>query len=160
EVAEAIVARLQNDRRVVAAGYTDIPPLTTGINIIMGVFTPPGKTQAEMQEEQRTQTNDERTQTRQVSAGYLRALGARLVAGEWLDERTGSGPAVLVSRPYAEHYFPNGDAVGAVLTSAGGPGPAGSSQTVTIAGVVDDLHLGNLERTAERVIFLDPRQTL
>ena len=161
EVADAIVARLQNDARVVASGYTDIPPLTTGINIIMGVFVPQGKTQAEMQEEQRTQTAEERTQTRQVSAGYLRALGARLVAGEWLDERTGSGPAVLVSRPYAEHYFPNGDAVGAVMTSAGGPGPAaGNSETVTIAGVVDDLHLGNLERSAERVIFLDPRQTL
>ncbi|HWN39037.1 MAG TPA: ADOP family duplicated permease, partial [Gammaproteobacteria bacterium] len=159
EVADAVVARLQNDSRVVAAGYTDIPPLTTGINIIMGIFLPPGKTQAEMQEEQRTQTAEERTQTRQVSSGYLRALGARLVAGEWLDERTGSGPAVLVSRPYAEHYFPNGDAVGAVMTAAGGPA-SGNSQTVTIAGVVDDLHLGGLERSAERVIFLDPRQTL
>ena len=128
-------------------------------NIIMGIFLPPGKTQAEMQEEQRTQTAEERMQTRQVSAGYLRALGARLVAGEWLDERTGSGPAVLVSRPYAEHYFPNGDAVGAVMTAAGGPA-SGNSQTVTIAGVVDDLHLGGLERSAERAIFFDPRQTL
>jgi predicted permease len=159
EVADAVVARLKNDSRVVGAGYTDIPPLTTGINIIMGLFLPPGKTQAEMQEEQRTQTAEERTQTRQVSSGYLRALGARLVAGEWLDERTGSGPAVLVSRPYAEHYFPNGDAVGAVLTSLAGPA-SGSSQAVTIAGVVDDLHLGNLERSAERAIFFDPRQTL
>ena len=159
EVADAIVARLQNDARVVAAGYTDIPPLTNGINIIMGVFVPPGKTGAELQEEQRTQTAEERTQTRQVSAGYLRALGARLVAGEWLDERTGSGPAVLVSRPYAEHYFPNGDAVGAVMTAAGGPA-SGNTQTVTIAGVVDNLHLGNLERTPERVIFLEPRQVL
>jgi predicted permease len=159
EIADALVARLQNDGRVVAAGYTDIPPLTTGINIIMGVFVPQGKTQAEMQEEQRTQTAEERTQTRQVSAGYLRALGARLVAGEWLDERAGTSPAVLVSRPYAEHYFPNGDAVGTTLTSAGGPA-SGNSETVTIVGVIDDLHLGNLERSAERVIFLDPRQVL
>ena len=159
EVADAVVARLQGDARVVAAGFTDIPPLTQGINIIMGVFVPEGKTQTEMQEEQRTQTADERTQTRQVSAGYLRALGARLVAGEWLDQRAGTGPAVLVSRPYAEHYFPNGNAVGATLTSAGGPA-SGNSETVTIAGVVDDLHLGSLERTAERVIFLDPRQVL
>jgi len=159
EVADAVVARLEGDARVVAAGFTDIPPLTQGINIIMGVFVPEGKTQAEMQEEQRTQTADERTQTRQVSAGYLRALGARLVAGEWLDQRAGTGPAVLVSRPYAEHYFPNGNAVGATLTSAGGPA-SGAAETVTIAGVVDDLHLGNLERTAERVIFLDPRQLL
>jgi len=159
EVADAIVARLEADGRVVAAGYTDIPPLTAGLNIIMGVFVPQGKTQAEMQEEQRTQTAEERTQTRQVSVGYLRALGARLVGGQWIDEGASTGPAVLVSRPYAEHYFPNGNAVGSTLTSAGGPA-SGSSETVTIAGVVDDFHLGNLERAAERVIFLDPRQVL
>jgi ABC-type antimicrobial peptide transport system permease subunit len=31
---------------------------------------------------------------------------------------------------------------------------------VTIAGVVDDFHLGNLEQAAERVVFIDPRQAL
>jgi hypothetical protein len=66
---------------------------------------------------------------------------------------------VLISRPYAEHYFPNGDAVGATLTVAGPPTASGVS-AVTIAGVVDDFHLGSLERRPERVIFLDPRQTL
>jgi putative ABC transport system permease protein len=31
---------------------------------------------------------------------------------------------------------------------------------VTIAGVVDDFHLGNLDQAAERVVFIDPRQAL
>jgi hypothetical protein len=66
---------------------------------------------------------------------------------------------VLVTRPYADAYFPNGDAVGGTLTVAGPQAPTGPN-AVTIAGVVDDLHLGNLERAPERVIFLDPRQSL
>ena len=159
EVAETLVARLENDPRVTSAGFADIPPLTAGIMIIMGSYVPEGKTAAEMTEELRTQTPEERAQTRQVSPGYLRALGARLVAGTWIDERAGTDPAVLVSRPYAEHYFPNGNAAGATLTSQS-PQTAAAAGVVTIAGVVDDIHLGRLEGRPERVIFLDARQNL
>jgi putative ABC transport system permease protein len=159
EVAETLVARLENDPRVTSAGFADIPPLTAGIMIIMGSYVPEGKTAAEMTEEMRTQTPEERAQTRQVSPGYLRALGARLVAGTWIDERAGTDPAVLVSRPYAEHYFPNGNAAGATLTSQS-PQTAAAAGVVTIAGVVDDIHLGRLEGRPERVIFLDARQNL
>jgi predicted permease len=159
EIAETLVTRLEAHSGVTSAGFTDIPPLTPAFMITMGSFIPEGWTQAQMQEEQRTQSPENFVQTRQVSAGFLRALGARLAAGTWLDERTGAGPAVLVSRPYADHYFPNGNAVGATLTVAGPQAPTGPT-AVTIAGVVDDLHLGNLERSAERAIFLDPRLTL
>src|SRR5690606_6520948 len=44
--------------------------------------------------------------------------------------------------------------------TAAGPGAATGATAVTIAGVVDDIHLGRLEGRAERVIFLDPRDTL
>jgi putative ABC transport system permease protein len=159
EVAETLVARLESDPRVVSAGFADIPPLTANIRIIMGTFVPPGMTPAELMEERRTQTPDEATQTRMVSPGYLRGLGARLVAGTWHDQRREAGPAVLVSRPYADHYFPDGNAVGATLT-IGGPQGAGGPTAVTIAGVVDDIHIGGLEGRAERVIFMDPRDTL
>jgi hypothetical protein len=129
-----------------------------GLFIIQGIYVPEGMTQAELQEEQRTQGPDQITQTRQVSPGYLRALGARLVSGTWLEAGTVTGPSVFVSRPYAERYFPNGNAVGATLTVGGPPGtPTG---IVTIAGVVDDIHLGRLEGEAEKVVFVDPRQTL
>jgi putative ABC transport system permease protein len=158
EIAETIVARLEADARVVRAGYTEIPPLTPAFSLTMALFVPEGKTQAEMQQERRTQAPEEFTQTRQVSSGYLRTLRARLVEGSWFDERAGTAPAVLVSRPYAEHYFPNGNAVGATLTIAVVAPVAGP--TVTIAGIVDDLHLGNLERAAERVIFIEPSQVL
>jgi predicted permease len=157
EVAETLVARLEADPRVTGAGFTDVPPLTPSFMLIQGSFVPEGWTQAELMEEQRTQTPEQRVQTRQVGPGYLRALGARLVGGSWVDEQTSSGPAVLVSRAYAEHYFPNGNAAGATMTVAGG---AQAGSVVTIAGVLDDIHLGRLEGAAERVIFLDPRQTL
>jgi hypothetical protein len=65
---------------------------------------------------------------------------------------------VLVSRPYADAYFPDGKAVGASITVLGAGGvPTG---VVTVAGVVDDFHLRNLEQAAERVVFIDPRQAL
>jgi predicted permease len=159
EVAETLVARLESDPRVVSAGFADIPPLTANIRIIMGTFIPQGMTAAEILEERRTQTPDEVTQTRMVSPGYLRGLGARLVAGSWHDQRREAGPAVLLSRPYADHYFPDGNAVGATLT-IGGPQGASGPTAVMIAGIVDDIHIGGLEGRAERVIFMDPRDTL
>jgi predicted permease len=152
EIAETLVARLESDSRVTSAGFADIPPLVPGIMIVTANFIPPGMTQADLTEELRTQAPSEGTQTRQVSAGYLRTVGARLAAGSWLDDRASTEPAVLVTRPYAEHYFPNGDAVGATMTS----GP----NVVTIAGVVDDIHLGRLEGEPERAVFVDPRQML
>jgi len=152
EVAEALVARLEGDSRVTSAGFGDIPPLTPNIILFSAFFVPEGRTQAEMMEEQRTQTPNERTQTRIMSPGYLRAMGARLVAGSWLDERSSTEPAVLVTRPYAEHYYPDGNAVGARMTSG--------ANVVTIAGVLDDLHLGGLEAQPERAVFIDARQML
>jgi predicted permease len=157
EVAETLVARLTADSRVTGAGFTDVPPLTPSFMLVTGSFVPEGWTQAQLQEEQRTLTPEQRVQTRQVSPGYLRALGARLIGGGWVDEQTNSGPAVLLSRAYAEHYFPNGNAAGATMTVVGG---AQNGSVVTIAGVLDDIHLGRLEGAPERVIFLDPRQVL
>jgi putative ABC transport system permease protein len=153
EVAEALTTRLASQSRVTGVGFADVPPLIPGIMLVQMGTVPEGMTDAELREEQRTQTPGERTQTRMMSAGYLRALGARLVAGAWPDGQSGTGPTVLVSRQYAEHYFPGRSAVGATLRT----GPTG---VVTIAGVVDDIHLGGLEGAAERAVFLDPRQTL
>ena len=38
EVAETLVARLENDPRVTSAGFADIPPLSAGIMIVMGML--------------------------------------------------------------------------------------------------------------------------
>jgi predicted permease len=155
EIAEELVARLESDSRVTSAGFADVPPLTAGIILFMGAFVPEGMTQAELNEQQRTQAPNERTQTRVVSPGYFRALGARLVAGTWLDERENAEPAVLVTRPYAEQYFPDGNAVGATLTWM-----ATTPTVVSIAGVLDDLHLGGLQNPPEQAIFIDAQQML
>ncbi|MEO8467744.1 MAG: ADOP family duplicated permease [Gammaproteobacteria bacterium] len=152
EVAEALVARLTSDPRVTAAGFSEAPPLLPSFLYVSAMLVPEGKTDADIREEQKTRTMNERTQSRQMSPGYLRALGAHLVAGSWLDERTESGPAVLVSRAYAERYFPGRSAVGATLRLNG--------TTVAVAGVVDDIHLGGLEQAPERAVFIDARQML
>ncbi|HXT14655.1 MAG TPA: FtsX-like permease family protein, partial [Gemmatimonadaceae bacterium] len=152
EVAETLVARLEAHPRVTRVGFADLPPFTGWIRTSV-LLIPEGKTGFEMRDEIR----GKRTQTRQMSPGYLPALGARLVAGEWPDERAGAAPAVLVSRPYADAYFPDGKAVGASMTVLGITVP---DSVVTIAGVVDDFHLRNLEQAAERVVFVDPRQAL
>ncbi|HEX5046934.1 MAG TPA: FtsX-like permease family protein [Gammaproteobacteria bacterium] len=150
EVAETLAARLEAHPRVTRAGFADLPPFT-GWRSTSVLLIPEGKTGFEMRDE----ILGKRTQTRQMSPGYLPALGARRVAGEWPDERAGAAPAVLVSRPYADAYFPGGKAVGASMTVLGITVP---HSVVTIAGVVDDIHLRNLEQPAERVVFFDPRE--
>ncbi len=160
EVAETLVARLEAHPLVTMAGFADLPP---GTSITFGsmLLIPEGKTGREIFEESRAEPPGAGTRQVRVSPGYLRALGARLVAGEWLDERAGAAPAVLVSRPYADHYFPNRNAVGASLTVLGGrDGVPIVTGVVPIAGVVDDIHLRNLEQAAERVVFIDPRHAL
>jgi len=156
EVAEALAARLSANPQVSSAGFTDIPPLTPGIVIVgpAATFVPEGTTEAELREEQSTQTMFQGTQSRNVSVGYLEALGARLVDGRWFEEQPGAALSVLVSRPYAQRYFPGGGAVGSTLSA----GP--DFGTATIVGVVDDFHLGGLDTEAERVVFTEPRQML
>jgi predicted permease len=160
EVTETLVARLEAHPRVTSAGFADLPP---GTSITFGsmLLIPEGKTGREIYEESRAEPPGAGTRQVRVSPGYLRALGARLVAGEWLDERAGADPAVLVSRPYADHYFPDRNAIGATLSVLGArDGVPVVTGVVTIAGVVDDLHLRNLDQAAERVVFIDARQAL
>jgi predicted permease len=155
EVAEALAARLQARPGIGAAGFVDVPPLALGNILFFGAFIPEGMTEADVSAAEDALPPMERTRTRTVSPGYLRALGARLVAGAWLpNEPSRTGPlSVLVSRPFAQHYFAGRSAVGATMRA----GPFG---TATIAGVVDDIHLSTLEGAPERVVFLEPGQVL
>ncbi|MCC6201630.1 MAG: ABC transporter permease [Gammaproteobacteria bacterium] len=153
EVAEALAARLGDRPGITAAGFTDIPPLAAGLFITMGNFTPEGMTDAEMRDVENTLPPERRTQTRLVSPGYLRALGARLVAGSWLDDRSGRAELpVLVSQTYAQKYLPDRDAVGTTLRTNG--------RNATIVGVVDDIHLNSLEDDPGSVVFIDAGQFL
>jgi putative ABC transport system permease protein len=152
EVAQALTSRLQNHPRVIAAGFTDIPPLAGNLTISMGVFVPEGMTGAEMMEAE-SALPQPRTQTRIVSSGYLRALGARLAEGAWLEDQPSPNSfTVLVSRQYAQAYFPGRSAVGATLRR--------SNRDATIVGVVDDIHQRNLEGAPERIVFIESGQFL
>jgi len=151
EAAETLVARLEGHPSVTSAGFTNMAPLSPGFILFMGSFIPEGVSQAEVQEEERTLLPAQRTQSRVVSPGYLQALGARLVEGSWTGE-PGAAYTVLVTRPYAQRYFPERSAVGAT---------AGDGLRVaTIVGVVDDIHLGGLDTEPERAVFIDARQML
>ncbi len=154
EVAEGLASRLQDHPRVTAAGFIDIPLLGTGNIIRFGAgFVPEGMTDDEMLEAENTLPPPQRTQTRNASPGYLRALGARLIEGAWIEDQPNQVDlTVLVSRAYAQRYLAGRSAVGATLRSWFG--------IATIVGVVDDIHLGNLESAPERAIFVNPGQLL
>jgi len=160
EIAEALAARLRADPRVTEVGFVDLPTLRGPGRWLMANFVPQGMTAADVQAAEQALPFLQRSGTRTVSAGYLRALGARLVDGAWLPDRPSPADfAVLVSRPYAERYFPGRRAVGATLTTAAGA-PAAAGRTATIVGVVDDIHLGTLDGAPESVVFMAAAQAL
>ena len=164
--AEQLIARLRAHPQVTSVGYTSAPPLQPGLNLpgrvpvlppsasIAMDFAPQGTSAEARNEEEDRDRGALRTQTRFVSSGYLQALGARLVEGRWLtgDETAAGGMTALVSRPFAQRYFPGGDAIGSTISMER---PFG---TMTIVGVVEDMRLRGLDRPPDRAIFLEPQQ--
>jgi predicted permease len=79
---------------------------------------------------------------RMVSAGYLDAMGIRIVAGRGFDasDRAGSSPVAIVSEGLANRYWPSGSPLGSELLVRD---DGGNARTVGIVGVVRDVrHLG------------------
>jgi putative ABC transport system permease protein len=151
QVVEEIVTRLQANPLVTSAGFSNLPPLVPRASIFLSSFVPEGMTREEINADWNEQGPPE---TRIVSSGYLRALGARLVTGRWLDDQETTAPAMaaLVSRPFAQHFLRDREPVGTIMQSRFGP--------VTVVGVVDDLHLGGLDAEPQRAVFLEARQVL
>jgi putative ABC transport system permease protein len=153
ETASTVVERLRSNPLVTAAGFTSSPPLSRRI-LIGYAFTPPGWTLEDLNEIENALPPEERTQLRLASPGYLRALGARLLHGRWVDER--NAPAgtleVLVTRSYVRRHFREENPVGVTLQSPFAP--------ATIVGVLDDLHMRALDADPESIVFADPAQLL
>ncbi|HYN08838.1 MAG TPA: ABC transporter permease [Vicinamibacterales bacterium] len=88
---------------------------------------------------------------RTADAGYLEAMGLRLIGGRWLtrDDRPGSPDVVVVNQIMARRFFPDRDPIGAriqwVDTKAQGP--------LTIVGVVGDIATNGLERAETPVAY-------
>ena len=83
-----------------------------------------------------------------VTPGYFRTMGTRLVAGRDFDERdrAGATPVAIVNQALAHKLFPGQDALGRRLRHGGGP-------LVQIVGIVQDGKYESLRDQSEPAIF-------
>ena len=76
---------------------------------------------------------------RVVSAGYFKALGVRLLAGRWLEDRDReqAPDVVLIKSSFAKAYFPNQSPLGQHIQLGATPDP--SIPWMEVVGVVGDV---------------------
>ncbi len=84
-----------------------------------------------------------------VGPRYFKTLGVGLVQGREFDDRdTPSGPRVaIVNETLARHLWPQGGAVGSVVTIGGRPGE--------IVGIVNDAQFLSVREQAEPIVYLN-----
>jgi predicted permease len=142
-LANELATRLASLPGVQAAGFTGAAPLST----MPGgwVLTPPGRTPAEVFSQPGI-----RVQASVVSPAYLRAIGARLVEGRWLDVGHGldQPPALLVNRTLARRFFGDQSPLGLPVDIGG--------RRWQVAGVVEDMRSRGLDIDPEPRAYLDP----
>ena len=94
---------------------------------------------------------------RDVSPGYLAAIGARLVAGRWFtDAEDAAKPKVVViNRALARLYFPNQDPIGQRI----GDTSLSKDSITEIVGVVDDVREGGLNQEIWPAVYLPIAQS-
>lgn len=84
-----------------------------------------------------------------VDTGYFAALGVPLLEGRLLTagDTLGAPPAVIVSRSWARHYFPEGNVVGRQMYSGG----CTTCPRTTIVGVVGDVKYQGLGESGDAI---------
>lgn len=144
----AMSAALAGGPAVVAAGGTTLAPLSGALASIP--FAPAHAVPP--------QKGDWPSATFQsITAGYLSAIGAHLVAGRGIEDGDdGAAPTVaVVNRSMAEKYFEGGDAVGQeLLIDDNNTGP----RRLTIIGVVDDMREIDLDRSVKAEVLISLKQ--
>jgi len=95
---------------------------------------------------------------REVSAGYLQALGARLVEGRLLDERdTADAPrAVVINETFARRYWPGRSPLGARIILD--DDPHSKAPRPTVVGVIHDVRERGLALALKPAMYLPFRQ--
>lgn len=95
---------------------------------------------------------------RLVSTDYLQTMGAKLLAGRFLDDRDSHGatPAVVVNDALARTYWPNEAAVGQRIDTGTGDG---SPLWMTIVGVVQDVKERGLDFGPKSAVYVPYTQT-
>lgn len=145
---DEVLERVARVPGVVAAGYSTSVPLawkgaTTGF-VAEGQAIDPAK------------PGD--VNHRQVSAGYLQAIGMPMIQGRYFDERDqASGlPVVIVNQTMARQYWPGVNAVGRRLRPTDdGARPAA---WLTIVGVVGDVRQMGLDEPVKAEMYVPYRQ--
>jgi macrolide transport system ATP-binding/permease protein len=90
------------------------------------------------------------TPERDVTAGYFKTLGAKLVRGRTFEESEDKStqPVIIVNQAFARHHFPGEDALGKEIT------PLGDKPVPTqIVGIVEDIKEGPLDVAIPPVIY-------
>jgi predicted permease len=89
-----------------------------------------------------------------ATPGYLRALGARFVAGrDFEDSDAQPGTAVVIlSESVARFYFPGEDAVGRTITRM--PAMFGMTGEPRVIGVVSDIKYDGLDSPASSAVYI------
>jgi len=83
-----------------------------------------------------------------VTNDYFATMGVRLIEGRLFEPTdTGAAPVVVVSRAWADHYYPGQDAVGRQLISGG----CTSCPHTTVVGVVTDVKYSGLRGSGDAV---------
>jgi predicted permease len=127
---QQILARVEAIPGVEAAGMADYLPL--GQNRAWGTPTPKGKNPKDF--------NDAPSPLVYVtSPGLIRAMGTRLRGRDFTwDDGPESENVVLINEAMARTYWPDGNAVGQLLTG-------GNNGDIRVIGVVDDVHEESVE---------------
>ena len=152
DTVEEVLTRLRAIATVEAAGFTRAGILI-GEAITIGTFVPPGRTVDEMR------AKPIRPLVRAVSAGYLTAVGARVLDGRDLQpaDAISSLPRIVITRTVARQFFGDASPVGQLLTWHVVKGPG---SPVQIVGVVDDVRNTSPERAPHPEIFIEYRHLL
>jgi putative ABC transport system permease protein len=144
---DAVLGRVRALPGVVSAGYTTSVPLawkggTSGF-VVEGRAPEPGLGYDAVH--------------RQVTAGYLEALGLPLKAGRYLAESDGpqGQPVAVINESMARTYFPNGGALGKRFKVGD---PDSERPWLTVVGVVGDLRQMGIEAPAKSEFYLPYQQ--
>ncbi len=148
---ESVIAALEARPEVQEAGFA-YGGILLGVEDTAGTFTPPGRSLEEME------ADPLKPRLKSLTRGYLRAMGATLVAGRHLDARDdATAPvAVVVNRSIVRKYLGDANPVGTTMMWR----PGKIEVPVEIVGVVEDVRQNRLGAPAYPEIFMDYRQVL
>jgi predicted permease len=143
-LATDLSARVSTLPGVQAAGFTGAAPLST---LQLGwILTPPGMSPKDVFGQERLRLQ----RASMTSPGYLRAIGARLLEGRWLDDADGQlrPPPMLVNRELARRFFGGARPIGRTVDIGG--------VSWQVVGVVADVRAQALDLDPDPWAYVDP----